>query len=83
MGQEDDLVLWDLDQGEVAHTPILLPEAEVCDIAWSPDGRALAYLQTPCPFCFPSEFYVISFDVRESRHSMLLKLEETIFASIQ
>jgi hypothetical protein len=83
MGQEDDLVLWDLDQGEIARTSVLLPEAEVCDIAWSPDGRTLAYLQTPCPFCFPGEFHVVSFDVRESRHSMLLKREDIGFASIQ
>jgi hypothetical protein len=83
MQQEDDLILWDLDQGEVARTPVFVPQAEVCEIAWSPDSQALAYLQTPCPFCGPGKFYLVHLGLQELQHTLLLELEEHSFVALE
>lgn len=47
----DDLVLWSVDGPEGIHIPAAVPGAVHGPMAWAPDGRALAYVQTgeSCP----------------------------------
>ena len=74
--QGDDVILWSLDEGEIGRAPVVVPDAEVCEIAWSPEGQALAYLQSPCPFCGPAQFSVVHLDLRGLKQTVLVELEE-------
>jgi dipeptidyl aminopeptidase/acylaminoacyl peptidase len=71
----DDLILWSLDEGEIERAPVAVPDAEVCEIAWSPDGQALAYLQSLCPFCGPAQFSVVHLDLSGLEQTVLVELE--------
>jgi hypothetical protein len=48
--EKQDLILWDLDWGEVARIPSTLPSgvpgAAIHGIAWSPDGNSLVYIES-------------------------------------
>ena len=39
------IVLWQVDQGEIGRSPLVVPDVGLGALAWSPDSRALAYLQ--------------------------------------
>lgn len=49
---ERDLVVYDIDGGEIGRVEATDPAAALGPIAWSPDGRALTYLQAGA-FCVP------------------------------
>ena len=74
--QEGDLILWSLDDSEIARSRTVIPEADVCQIAWSPDGEALAYVQSACPLCVPVGFAVVRLDLGELSHTVVLELED-------
>jgi hypothetical protein len=48
--EKQDLILWDLDHGEVARIPSSLPPevpgAAIHGIAWSPDGNSLVHIES-------------------------------------
>ena len=46
MWQKNEIVIWDLDQGEVARVQGLERVRFNGEISWSPDGQSLVYLQT-------------------------------------
>ena len=57
--QDTDLVVWSLNEGEIARSAAMRAEAVRGPIAWSPDGEALVYLQTE-DYCSPSgKSYVV------------------------
>ena len=83
MSQEEALVLWSLDKGKVARTPASIPDARVCDIAWSPDSQALVYLQmllAGFPF---AKSYIVHLDLRDLEPTLLLESEEHSFFTVQ
>ncbi len=79
--QGRDLVVWSVDGGEIARVRALA-EAEAGPIAWSPDSRALVYLQVAsfCPLSGMS--YVIYFDWLELDHTLLLESEQPTFGDV-
>jgi hypothetical protein len=46
MWQRNEVVIWDLDQGEVGLVPSLERVRFNGEISWSPDGQSIVYLQT-------------------------------------
>jgi hypothetical protein len=80
--QKDDVVLWSLDNGEIARVPVAIPNAAIGAIAWSPDGHALVYLQTASN-CQPfGKSYIVRLDLPELKHTLLLESETPGFSSV-
>lgn len=80
--QDREIVVWDLDQGEIARTSGVAPAAERGPIAWSPDSRALVYLQTTssCPPLGKS--YVVRLDLPELASTLLIESETPGFIDV-
>jgi len=82
MWYESDLVIWSLDEGELARLPVVVTDAKQGPISWSPDSRSLVYLQTTLD-CFPfGKSYVIRFDVSEREQSLLLESQAPSFMDV-
>ena len=82
MWQEADLVIWGLDEGELARIPAEISDARLGPIAWSPDSQSLVYLQTTSD-CFPfGKSYVIRFDVLKGQQSLLLESKPISFIHV-
>jgi len=79
---DGDLVIWGLDEGELARLPAVVADAKRGPISWSPDSGSLVYLQTTSD-CFPfGESYVVRFDVSEHRQSSLLESKPISFVHV-
>jgi len=80
--QGQELVVWDVNQGELAHAQAAVPDAMPGPIAWAPDSQALVYLQTTsdCPTLGKS--YVVRLDLPGLKHTLLLKSETPSFGSV-
>ena len=77
--RDNEIVIWSLDEGEIAHIPGLVPETFNNEIAWSPDGQSLVYLQTELD-CFPfGKSYVTHLDLSGMKQSLLLESETPSF----
>jgi len=82
MWYEGDLVIWDLDVGQLARLPAAVTDAKRGPIAWSPDSQSLAYLQTTLD-CFPfGKSYLIRFELSEREQSLLLESETPSFMNV-
>ena len=82
MWRENDLVIWSLDEGELARLPAVVIDAKRGPISWSPDSASLVYIQTTSD-CFPfGKSYVIRFDVSEHRQNVLLESEAISFIHV-
>ena len=44
--ENNEIVIWSLDDGEIARVPAIPPEVFNNEISWSPDSQSLVYLQT-------------------------------------
>ena len=78
--QDNEIVIWSLDEGEMARVPAIIPEAFESQIAWSPDSQSLVYLQTELD-CFPSGYsYVTRLDLSGMIQTLLLKSKEPSFS---
>jgi hypothetical protein len=80
--QGQDLVVWDINDGEIARAPANVSDAETGPIAWSPDSRALVYVQfaSYCPLSGKS--YVVRLDLPESKQTLVLESEKPTFGSV-
>jgi hypothetical protein len=77
--RENNIVIWSLDEDEIAHIPGLVPDAFNNEIAWSPDGQSLVYLQTELD-CFPfGTSYVTRLDLAGMKQSLLLESQSPSF----
>ena len=83
MWQENEIVIWDLDKGEVGHVRGLSPDALAGGIGWSPDGQSLVYLQTTFD-CAPDygTTYVTRLDLTEMSQTLLLKFQPPGFGGV-
>lgn len=80
--QDRDIVVWGLDEGEIARSPAQPADAVNGPIAWSPDGEALVYLQTE-EYCNPSgNSYVVRLDLPELNANVLLESESLAFTGV-
>jgi len=81
--EENEIVIWDLDKGEVARIKGLAPNTHQGEISWSPDGRSLVYLQTTFD-CAPDygTTYVTQLDLVTTTQTLLIKFEPPGFGGI-
>ena len=80
--QGQDLVVWDINEDEIARMPAFATNTETGSIAWSPDSQGLVYLQVEsyCPISGMS--YVVSIDLPERSQTILLESETPSFGSV-
>lgn len=87
----DDLILWDLDEGETGRIPIMwdpgvdntsTPKGGICGIAWSPDGLQLAYVESASISSIVT-YFVIHVDVSRTEQRLLVRFSDFIFSTIR
>lgn len=71
-----ELVVWDVEQGETMRVPALDATAYAGDIAWSPLGTRVAYLQLTWACTPPGRFLLAVVDIDRKTHSLLLTAEQ-------
>ena len=74
--QENEIVIWDLDKGEVGRASGLIPNILDGQISWSPDGQSIVYLQTTFD-CAPDygKVYITRLDLPDLSQSLLFEHE--------
>lgn len=82
--QGQELVVWDINQGELGRVPAIVPDATTGSIAWSPDSQALVYLQytSLCPSA-GEKSYVVHVNLTNFEQVLLLKSDKPTFASVK
>lgn len=80
--QGQELVLWDIDGGEIGRVSVLFPDLESGPLAWSPDGQALVYLQveTFCPLAGVSNLVLL--ELPDLKQSLLLASPQQSFGAV-
>lgn len=78
--QENEIVIWDLDKGEVGRASGLIPNILDGQISWSPDGQSIVYLQTTFD-CAPDygKVYITRLDLPDLSQSLLFEHESPGF----
>ncbi len=79
--QGQELVVWDINEGEIAHISATASDAETGPITWSPDSQALAYVQFASYCSLSGKSYVVRFDLPELRQTLLLESETPTFGN--
>jgi hypothetical protein len=78
--QDGEIIIWGLDEGEIARVPPTKSEAFQNEIAWSPDSQSLLYLQTELD-CYPfGKSYVTRLDLLRMTQNLLLESEAPSFS---
>lgn len=74
MWKDGDIVIWDLEKGEVGRVKAIVSDFKAGSIAWSPDGQSLVYLQTEYD-CAPDygTTYVMRLDIEKMSQTLLIK----------
>lgn len=80
---ELSLMIWDVNDGEIARYSPLNPVAQVGPIAWSPDSQKLVYLQADswCPLSGTS--YLMLVDVANHEQTLRVDSENPTFGSVE
>jgi hypothetical protein len=83
MWQGDDIVIWDLDRGEIGRVRSLAPDFFAGEIAWSPDSQSLLYLQTEfdCAADYGTT-YVVRLDFATLSQTLLIKYPPPGFGGV-
>jgi hypothetical protein len=78
--QEHEIVIWDLDQGEIGRVPGLVSNTLDGQISWSSDSQSLVYLQTTfdCAQDY-GKTYVTRLDLPDLSQSLLLEYDSPGF----
>ena len=77
--QNNNIVIWSLDDGEIARIPAVIPDAFKSQIAWSFDSQSLVYLQTQAG-CPPfGKSYMTHLDLSEMTQTLLIESEDPSF----
>lgn len=80
--QEAEILLWDVDLGEIGRSPLAVPDIGLGAVAWSPDGRALAYLQVRGD-CMPEgKAHVVRLMLDGLKADLLLESESPVFGGL-
>jgi hypothetical protein len=81
--QENDLVVWSLDEGEIARAEAVAPALEKGQIAWSPDSQSLVYVQIKS-YCPPSGMsQVVRLDLPDLTSTALIETDTPSFAFVE
>lgn len=83
MWDGDDIVIWDLDRGEIGRVRSLAPDFFAGEIAWAPDSQSLVYLQTELD-CAPGYgiSYLILMDLGKMSQTLLVKYPPPGFGGV-
>jgi hypothetical protein len=83
MWQQNEIVIWDLDQGEIARVQSLERVRFNGEISWSPDGQSLVYLQTEWD-CAPDygRTYLTHLNLADMSQELLFEQEAPGFGSV-
>ena len=79
---DTDFVVWSLDEGEIARSPVTPAGAMRGPIAWSPDGGSLVYLQTDNCWFSTGTSYVVRLDLPDLEPKLLLQSAEPSFIGV-
>jgi hypothetical protein len=81
--QKNEIVIWDLDQGEVARVESLERMRFHGEISWSPDGQSIVYLQTEWD-CAPDfgKTYLTRLNLVGMSQELLLEQEAPGFGGV-
>jgi hypothetical protein len=77
-----NVVIWDLNEGEIVRAPAITPDFDLGQIAWSPDSQAVAYLQsaTYCPLSGGSS--VVRLNAGTGGSELLFETATSTFGSL-
>lgn len=80
---QQSLIIWDVNDGEIARYSPLSPATELGPIAWSPDSQRLVYLQTDswCPLSGKS--YLMLVDVANHEQTLRIDSENPTFGGVE
>ena len=81
--QGRELVLWDIDLGEIGRVLASAPTALTGPMAWSPDSQALVYLQLTADCPVSGVTYAIRLDLPELAQTILLESDSPSFAGVK
>lgn len=78
--QDHEVVIWDLDEGEVGRVPGLISNTLNGQISWSPDSQSLVYLQTTsdCAQDY-GKTYIMRLDLLNMSQSLLFEYDSPGF----
>jgi hypothetical protein len=78
--QDQELVVWDIDNGEIGRVSMAVPNVPVGAIVWSPDSQSLIYFQVTsyCPLSGKS--YIVSLDLPDLNTNLVLESEMPTFS---
>ena len=80
--QEAEILLWDVDLGEIGRSPLAVPGVGLAAVAWSPDGHALAYLQVHGD-CMPEgKAHVVRLMLDGLKADLLLESDSPVFGGL-
>lgn len=76
------LVITQIEQGEISKWTTVVKKAQMSSMAWSPDSQSLAYVQTEtgCPF---GQSYVTRLDLTSGEQRLLLSSESPTYAQVE
>jgi hypothetical protein len=79
--QGRELIVWDVNEGEIARITAIASDVETGPITWSPDSHSLVYVQfeSYCPVSGLS--YVVRIDLPDLKQTLLLESESPSFGS--
>jgi WD40 repeat protein len=78
--QGRDIVVWSLDEGEIARAPGAATDGSQVAVVWSPDGQSLVYVEAEA-YCVPGRSTALRFDLPELDPIVLLESEALSFVS--
>ena len=81
---KQELVLWDLDGEELGRLPAAADQTALAALSWSPDSRALVYLQAPSP-CVPqtpATSSVVQVTAPDAHQTLLLETQTPLFSDL-
>lgn len=81
--QKNEIVIWDLDQGEVARVASMERMRFHGEISWSPDGQSIVYLQTEWD-CAPDygKTYLTRLNLADMSQELLLEQDAPGFGGV-
>ncbi|MFZ0533117.1 MAG: hypothetical protein WAM09_08040 [Anaerolineales bacterium] len=82
VGPSPDLVVWDIDNEEIARFSLYYPVAQIGPIIWSPDSQRLVYLQNEFSEPVSGNSSLVLVDYLELKQALLLESEHPTFGSV-
>ncbi len=77
-----DLTLWDINEGRLGRVPVKVSGGLIQDIAWAPDGKALAYLQVEEVCGPPGQSSIVRLDVENLQQEILITADSPGFRDL-